>query len=312
MQTHRLVIDCDPGVDDAIALLMALASPSFELIAITTVAGNVPVETTHANARRICELAHRPDIPIYAGCPRPLVRSPIFAAEVHGENGLGGVALPDPQMPFPSEHAVDLLIRLCRSSQESPLTLAALGPATNLALALVKAPDIVRGIERIVWMGGSVEGGNITPFAEFNCYADPHAAHAILSSGIPIVLVPLEATQQVIARPEWRSQLESAQSLVARTAARMLGNYGVQEQRDRGWSGPPIHDPCVIGYLLAPELFSTARAAVSIDLCDRDTCGQTIVRWESSIEIVNPIQIAYSIESEAFLQLLYQKLTAFR
>jgi purine nucleosidase len=312
MQTRRLIIDCDPGVDDAIALLMALASPSLELIAITTVAGNVPVETTCSNARRICELARCLHTPIYAGCPRPLVRSPIFAAEVHGEDGLGGVALPDSQVKRQSDHAVDVLIRLCRSSQQTPLTIAALGPLTNLAVALVKAPDIVRGIEQIVMMGGAVAGGNITPFAEFNCYADPHAAHVVLTSRIPTVLIPLEVTHQVIATPEWRSQLKSAKSSVSRTVAQMLDNYGTQEQRDRRWCGPPIHDPCVIGYLLAPELFSTAPADVSIDLSNSDTCGQTVILWDSLKKTMNPIEVVCSIQSEAFLQHLERKLTGFR
>ena len=308
IQTCRLIIDCDPGVDDAIALLLALASPTFELMAITTVAGNVPVETTYANAHRICELAHRPDVPIYAGCPRPMVRSPIFAADVHGEDGLGGVVLPETQMPLRTEHAVDILIELCRTPQQTPLTLAALGPLTNLAIALVKAPEIVWGINQLVIMGGAIEGGNITPFAEFNCYADPHAAHVVFTSGIPITLIPLDVTHQVIATPEWRSQLQSAQRPVSQAVAQMLSHYGTQEQCDRGWSGPPIHDPCVMGYLLAPELFSTAPAAVYVELSNQNTCGQTVIHWDSLEEARNTIQVAGSIHSEAFLQMLQRKL----
>lgn len=311
MNTRHLIIDCDPGVDDAIALLLALASPSLKVLAVTTVAGNVPVATTYDNAHRICALVNRLDTPIYAGCPRPLVRSPIFAADVHGENGLGGVVLPDAPLQHREEHAVDILIQHCRAHQQNPLTIAALGPLTNLAISLVKAPDIVQGIEQLVIMGGGIVGGNITPYAEFNCYADPHAAQVVLTSGIPITLIPLDLTHQVIATTQWRSQLQVVGNLVSQVVVQMLSHYGSHERRDRGWDGPPLHDPCVIGYLLSPDLFSTAPAIIEVELSSAEKMGQLICQWESAEQVAKNIQVAHTIQSEKFLQMLFQKLERF-
>jgi purine nucleosidase len=308
MNTRPLIIDCDPGVDDAIALLLTLASPSLELLAITTVAGNVPVEITYANAHQICALVNRPNIPIYAGCSRPLVRSPMFAADVHGENGLGGVVLPDVPLQHREEDAVDILIQHCRAHQQHPLTIAALGPLTNLAVALVKAPDIAQGIEQIVIMGGGIAGGNVTPYAEFNFYVDPHAAHVVLTSSIPITLIPLDLTHQVIATAQWRSQLQSSDSLVCRLVVQMLNHYGVQEQRDRGWNGPPLHDPCVIGYLLEPELFTTAPAMIEVELSNPDKLGQVICQWRSGNDAATIVQIGNTVKAEKFLEMLYENL----
>lgn len=308
MNTRPLVIDCDPGVDDAIALLLALASPSLDLLAITTVAGNVPVEITYANAHRICALVNRPDIPIYPGCPRPLVRSPIFAADVHGENGLGGVVLPNAPLQHREEHAVDILIQHCRAHQQNPLAIAALGPLTNLAVALVKAPDIVQGIEQLVIMGGGIADGNVTPYAEFNFYADPHAAQVVLTSGIPITLIPLDLTHQVIATTQWRSQLQSIDSPVCQIVAQMLSHYGSHERRDRGWDGPPLHDPCVIGYLLAPELFTTAPAAIEVELASPEKLGQVICQWRAGDNAAAIVQIGNTVKAEKFLEMLYENL----
>jgi purine nucleosidase len=311
MHTHSLIIDCDPGVDDAIALLLTLASPSLELLAITTVAGNVPVEITYANAHRICALVNRSDIPIYAGCPRPLVRSPMFAADVHGENGLGGVVLPDAPLQHRKEDAVDILIQHCRAHRQHPLTIAALGPLTNLAVALVKAPDIAQGIEQLVIMGGGIAGGNVTPYAEFNFYADPHAAQVVLTSGIPITLIPLDLTHQVIATTQWRSQLQANNSPVCQRVVQMLSHYGSHERRERGWDGPPLHDPCVIGYLLAPELFTTAPAALEVELSNSDKLGQTACQWRSGDKAVPMPQVVSTVEAAKFLQMLYENLVKF-
>jgi purine nucleosidase len=308
MNPRSLIIDCDPGVDDAIALLLALASPSLEVLAITTVAGNVSVGTTYDNAHRICALVNRPEVPIYAGCPRPLVRSPIFAADVHGENGLGGVVLPDAPLQHREEDAVDILIRHCRAHRQNPLTIAALGPLTNLAVALVKTPDIAQGIEQLVIMGGGIAGGNVTPYAEFNCYADPHAAQVVLTSGIPITLIPLDLTHQVIATAAWRIQLQAVGGPVCQIVAQMLNHYGSHERRDRGWDGPPLHDPCVIGYLLAPELFTTAPATIEVELSNPDKLGQTVCQWRSGDDTAPTIQVVSTVKAEKFLQILYEKL----
>lgn len=174
--THKpIIIDCDPGVDDAIALLLALASPEFNLLGVTTVAGNIPLSLTQKNARQICELAGRTDVLVYAGCPRPIMRLLATAQEVHGVNGLAGVELPEPIIPLPTVHGVDFLIETLINSA-GDITLATLGPLTNIAVAMIKEPRICNYIREIVIMGGAITQGNITPSAEFNIYVDPHAS----------------------------------------------------------------------------------------------------------------------------------------
>ncbi len=272
----RLIIDCDPGIDDAVALLLAIASPELEILGITTVAGNVPVSITHRNARQICELAGRSDLAVYAGCPRPLVRSPIFAADVHGDNGLGGVILPEPMMALQASHGVSFLIKTLRSASK-PITVAALGPLTNLAVALVQAPEIAEQIERLVMMGGASGAGNITPSAEFNMFADPHAAQVVFGSGIPMVLLPLDVTHQAIATPQRLQGLLDRYSPARRVVLEMLGRYSLAEQARMGWEGPPLHDPGVIAYLLQPQLFEVARGTIAIETGSPLTLGRTVI-----------------------------------
>ena len=200
MSRRKIIIDTDPGKDDAVAILLALASPAeLEVLALVAVAGNVPLARTERNARALLVLGGRPDIPVYAGCPRPLMRPPVTAEHVHGDTGLTGLVLPDPAAPTQSEHGVDYLIRTLRAAPPGEITLCLLGPATNLAVALVKAPDIAPRVAEIVWMAGAArEGGNVTPAAEYNVYADPDAAHVvILGSGVPTTLLPLDLTHQL-------------------------------------------------------------------------------------------------------------------
>ncbi|MGB3311752.1 MAG: nucleoside hydrolase [Nodosilinea sp.] len=255
MPPRPLIIDCDPGVDDAIALLLAFASPDeFDLLGITTVAGNVPLALTAANARRICHLAQRTDVPVYAGCPRPLLRSLTTAEDIHGSTGLGEGLLPEPTMPLQSQHAVAYLIDQFTSAA-APITLATLGPLTNVAVALIQCPDIAQGIDRVIMMGGSLGPGNITPAAEFNLYVDPHAAKVVIDAGLPLTMLGLDVTHQVVTTPDRLAALENLGTPVGKTAADLLRLYGQIDCDRHGLAAPPLHDPCVIAYLLRPDLF---------------------------------------------------------
>ncbi|NEP17214.1 MAG: nucleoside hydrolase [Leptolyngbya sp. SIO4C1] len=273
-----LIIDCDPGVDDAIALLLAFTAPQqLDLLGITTVAGNVPLALTATNALKLCELADQ-TVPVYAGCPRPLLQPLQTAVEVHGATGLQGATLPDPQQRLQPQHGVDFLIEQLLSAPV-PMTLAMLGPLTNLAVALIKAPQIVSKIAELVIMGGAVTHGNITPAAEFNVYVDPHAAQVVFTAGIPITLITLDTTHQVLTTPERLAAIRHINRPAAQAAADLLTYYGTPDIERYGMAGAPLHDPCVIAYLLQPDLFTTRPAQVAIETQGQHTLGRTVVDW---------------------------------
>lgn len=305
MPALSIMIDCDPGVDDAIALLLALTSPELEVLGITTVAGNVAMEHIQRNARQICELAKRPDIPIFAGCPRPLMRPLQTAEDIHGAGGLAGMTLPEPAMPLQSKHGVDFLIETLQTAT-APITLATLGPLTNVAIALVKAPHIAEKIERIVLMGGSSTFGNITPSAEFNIYVDPHAAHVVFTSGIPLTMIGLNVTHTVLSTPARRDRLRTCGDVGA-IAARMLDFYGSEEAGQLGLEGPPLHDPCVIAYLIQPDLFVGQTAQVNVEIASPLTIGRTVVDFYPT-EKPNATVITQA-DADGFYELLTQRLS---
>lgn len=280
MNRRSIIIDCDPGQDDAIAIFLALASPEqFQVVGITTVAGNVPLEKTQRNARIVCEWAGRPDLPVFAGCERPLLRSPVSASDVHGEEGLGGPSLHTPAMPLRTQHAVDYLIETLQSHPER-ITLCALGPLTNIALALAKAPGIAAHIQEIVLMGGAAsEGGNVTPCAEFNFHADPHAAKLVLESGVPITMLPLDATHQVLVDSKRLDQFRTLGNRAGTLASQLIRSHGQAEQFRFGSRGTPLHDPCVIAYLLSPHLFCGRMVHVSVETGSALTLGASVVDW---------------------------------
>jgi purine nucleosidase len=302
-----LIIDCDPGVDDAIALLLTLASPEFDLLGIVTVGGNVPLEVTAANARRICELADRRDISVFAGCPRPMLRALVTAAEVHGETGLIGVDLPVPTMTLQSEHGVAWMIRTILESPQ-PVTIATLGPLTNLAMAIVQAPQITTNIQRVVVMGGSMSGGNITPTAEFNLYCDPHAAQIVLTAGLPLTLIGLDVTHGAIATPERLQRLRSIGAPLGPIVADLLTAYGEYDQQRYGFAGAPLHDPCVIAYLLQPQLFATRDCFVEVETVSPTSMGQTIVDWWQVTGRSPNATVAAKIDAVGFYALLGDRL----
>jgi purine nucleosidase len=303
----KMIIDCDPGVDDAIALLLAFASPELEILGITTVAGNVPLSFTAKNARKICELAGRPEIRVYAGCPRPIMRTLETARHVHGETGLQGVDLPEPQMALQPQHGVAFLIETLMNAPE-PIILATLGPLTNVAIALIQAPQIIPKIQEVVLMGGATSQGNVTASAEFNLYVDPHAAHIVFTSGLKLTMIGLDVTHKVLTTPDRLQKIRAIGSPVSTAAADLLAHYGAYDVEKFGMPGSPLHDPCVIAYLLQPELFSGRDLPVAVETNSEVTMGRTVVDlWRSGGETPN-VHVIQRADDEGFYNLLIEQL----
>lgn len=271
-----LIIDCDPGVDDAVMLMMALRAPQLDVRAITTVAGNVPLRLTSRNARMMRQIMDRPDIPVFAGCPIPILRPTVTAEEFHGETGIHGIDVFEPDAPLASPHAVQYMIDTLSAASPSEYTLAVTGPMTNIAAALIQAPHIKHGIKQIVAMAGAdTSGGNITPFAEFNMYADPHAAAIVFNSGAPMTVLSLDVTHTVRAAPARIDSLRAVNTPHAETMANLLQASNTLEDRWKTGLKAPMHDPSVIAYMLAPHLFETKQTTVSMDTISDVRFGQT-------------------------------------
>ena len=304
---RSIIIDCDPGVDDAIALLLAIAHPTeLNILGITTVAGNVPLDYTSQNALKICALANT-NIPVYAGCPRPMLRALSTAADIHGATGLQGTELPNPQQSLMVQHAVAFLIDTLQQTSE-PITLATLGPLTNIAVALIQAPQIAHKIDRIIAMGGAITHGNITPAAEFNIYVDPHAAQVVFASGIPITLITLDTTHQVLTTPEHLARFRTLATPVSVAAANLLTHYGTSDIKRYGMPGAPLHDPCVIAYLLKPELFTFKPTYTTIDITSPDNIGRTVIDWWGRTDHPPNTEVADSVDAAGIYELLTRTL----
>ncbi len=281
MTPRPLIIDCDPGVDDAVALLLAFSAPdAFDLLGITTVAGNVNSALTAHNACVVRALAEREDVPVFSGADRPLLVAPVEAGHFHGANGLGDLSFPSPNKGSEGTHAVAFLAETLSKATPKSVSIAVLGPLTNIALALRANPASALGVREIVIMGGArSEGGNISASAEFNIYADPHAAAVVFSSGLPIVALGLDATHQVRTDPARMARLEALNSVRARAACQLL-RFGEHVERTLAQrEGAPLHDPAVIAYLLAPELFETQTARIDVETNSPLTRGHTAVEF---------------------------------
>ena len=301
MTPRRLIIDTDPGIDDAVAIIMALASPELHVEGIVAVAGNMALGITEANARAICELSGRLDIPVYAGCARPMTRPPITAEHFHGETGLGALALAPPAMILRPEHGVDATIELIRAAPGKSIAWCALGPLTNVAMAVIKAPDIVARVGELVLMGGASRAlGNTTPAAEFNIHADPHAAQVVFESGLPITMIPLDVTHQVRSTPERIASIAAIGTPVASAVAQLLQPSGAQPSA--------LHDPCVIAYLLAPELFQGSRVNVAIECESVLTLGMTVVDWRGVSGRAVNANVLHTVDAGGLYRLLEQRL----
>jgi inosine-uridine nucleoside N-ribohydrolase len=296
-----ILLDCDPGHDDAIALLLALGSPEVELRGLTTVAGNQTLEKTTANAIRVLELAGRADVPVAAGSPRPLVRELRVAANVHGETGLDGPDLPPPQAEPSGQHAIDFLAERLEGA-----TLVATGPLTNVALLLARYPDARP--ERIVLMGGAIAEGNVTPAAEFNVWADPEAAARVFGSGLDVTMVGLDVTHRALVTSAHAEELRRAER-VGRAVAELLDFYGVFHREVYGFDGSPVHDAVAVAHVIDPTLLEVERLNVRVDCCADELCrGRTVVDVWRRTGLEPNASVAVGIDSDRFLALLLERL----
>ncbi len=309
MAARKIIIDTDPGQDDAVAILLALASPELEVLGITAVAGNVPLRLTEKNARKICELAGKPDTKVFAGAIRPMVRSLVTAEEVHGKTGLDGPELPEPTMPLQEGHAVDFIVETLMKEEPGTVTLCPLGPLTNIGLALVREPRIAKRVREIVLMGGGFfEGGNVTPAAEFNIYVDPHAAEVVFGSGIPITMMPLDVTHRALTTEERVAAFRKLGSRVGIATAQMLEFFERFDEGKYGTDGGPLHDPCVIAFLLKPQLFEGRHVNVSIETMSELTMGMTVVDWWAVTKRPKNAHVMREIDADGYFDLLVERL----
>ncbi|CUH60996.1 nucleoside hydrolase [Thalassobacter stenotrophicus] len=307
--TRKIIIDTDPGQDDAVAILLALGSPELEVLGLTAVAGNVPLPLTQKNARIVCELAGRPDLPVFAGCDRPL-RHPLVTAEhVHGKTGLDGPQMADPVMPLQEQHGVDFIIDTLRAEPSGTVTLCPLGPLTNIATAFARAPDIIERVQEIVLMGGAYfQVGNITPAAEFNIYVDPEAAMAVFASGVPLVVAPLDVTHKALTTAPRVEAFRALGTEVGRMVAAWTDFFERFDKEKYGSAGAPLHDPCVIAYLLKPELFTGRFINVEIEVNSPLTRGMTVADWWRVTDRAPNALFLGDLDAEGFFALLVERL----
>ncbi len=306
---QSLIIDTDPGQDDAVAILLALASPEINLLGITTVAGNVPLALTEVNARKICDLAGRQDVPVFAGLSRPMVRALVTAEHVHGRTGLDGPDLPPPVTPLQDQHAVDFMIDTIRAEPAGSVTIAPIGPLSNVAMALQRAPDIAPRIRQIVLMGGGCfEGGNITPAAEFNIYVDPHAAAIVFAAGIPITMMPLDVTHKALTTARRNKALRDLGNRTGLAVAEMLDFFERFDEAKYGSDGGPLHDPCTIAWMLAPEIFSGRHCNVEIETASELTMGMTVIDWWQVSGRKHNAHVIGDLDADAFFDLIATRL----
>jgi len=307
--TRKIIIDTDPGQDDAVAILLALASPELEVLGITCVAGNVPLALTALNARKVCELAGRPDMRVFAGCDRPMARALVTAEYLHGKSGLDGIVLPEPEMELQEQHAVDFLIESLRESPAGTITLCLLGPLTNIATAFERAPDIKDRVAEIVLMGGAYfEVGNTTPAAEFNIHVDPQAAEIVFKSGAQIVVMPLDVTHKALTS---RARIEAFRAMgtqVSHAVASWTDFFERFDMAKYGSQGAPLHDPCVIAYLLAPDLFTGRHINVEIETQSELTMGMTVADWWGVTNRAPNALFMGDIEATGFYTLLSERI----
>ena len=309
MSPRKIIIDTDPGQDDAVAILLALASEELDVLGITAVAGNVPLDLTQKNARIICELAGRTEIPVFAGCDAPLVKSLVTAEHVHGKSGLDGPKLKEPTMALQEAHGVEFIIETLRREAEGSVTLVPLGPLTNIATAFQKAPDVAEKVQEIVLMGGAYfEVGNITPAAEFNIYVDPEAAEIVFKSGVPLVVLPLDVTHKALVTAPRVNAFRNLGTQVGEMVAAWTDFFERFDKEKYGSAGAPLHDPCTVAYLLAPELFTGRRINVEIETTSPLTRGMTVADWWGVTDRAANALFIGDVDADGFFQLLTERI----
>lgn len=307
---RKIVIDTDPGQDDAVAILLALASPDeLDVLGIVAVAGNVGLAQNARNALKVVELSGRTDVPVYAGCERPLRRRLVTAEHVHGPTGLDGPDLPEPSIRLQEKHGVDFIVDTLRAEEPGTVTLCTLGPLTNVAMALIKAPDIAPRIREIVMMGGAYfEVGNITPAAEFNIYVDPEAADVVLTSGVPVTMLPLDVTHRVLTVARRLEGFAAIGNRAGKAVSEMLSFSERFDLEKYGGEGAPLHDPCVIAWLLQPGLFDGRKINVTIETGSELTRGMTVADYWRITDRPRNVLYIRTADDEGFYRLLTERL----
>ncbi len=310
---RKVILDCDPGQDDAVALLLAFASPDeLEVLGVTTVGGNVPLNLTQRNARMMCDLAGKQDVLVYAGCAEPMVRPLITAEAIHGQTGINGIDVFEPKTPLQPEHAVDFIIETLLAADAASVTLVPTGPLTNIATAISREPAILSRVEEIVIMGGAMrEGGNRTPSAEFNIIVDPQAADIVFRCGRPITAMGLDLTHQVLSTIDRVERIKALGNRVAIDTAAMLSFFDRYDTVKYTSKGAPLHDPCTIAWLLKPELFDGKDCNITIETESELTLGHTAVDfWHVTDKPINTTWM-YSIDTDGFYDLLVERLARY-
>jgi len=305
----KIIIDTDPGQDDAAAIMLALGSPELDLLGITTVAGNVPLALTTRNARIVCEMAGRTDIRVFAGADSPLVRPLVTAEHVHGKTGLDGPELFEPSFPLQDGHAVDFIVETLMAEPSGTVTLVPIGPLTNIAMALQKEPAIAARIQQIVLMGGGYfEQGNVTPSAEFNIYVDPEAAAVVFACGAPLVMMPLDVTHKVLTTKARIEKIKAVDNRAARAMTEMLLFFERFDEEKYGTDGGPLHDPTTIAWLLQPDLFQGRHCNVEIEIASELTRGATVVDWWGVTDRSRNALVLRDVDADGFFRLLTARL----
>ncbi|HYT34361.1 MAG TPA: nucleoside hydrolase [Ktedonobacteraceae bacterium] len=300
---HKIILDCDPGHDDAIAILLAAHHPEIELLAITTVAGNQSLEKTTHNALKVCSLANIRDVPVARGMEQPLVRPPRYAPDIHGESGMDGPDIPEPDIDAVAQHGVDLLIDLLLKS-EGDVTLVPTGPLTNIAAAMRREPAVLPKIKAISLMGGAIGVGNRMPAAEFNIWADPEAAAIVFGCGRPITMSPLEVTHQAVATDEVTGRLRAAHGTVADFAADLLIFFGDTYRNVFGFPAPPVHDPCAVAAVIDPFILQAHAMHVEIETTGEWTTGRTVCDVYGVLGKPTNARVGYALDVPRFWEMV--------
>jgi purine nucleosidase len=309
MTSRKFILDCDPGIDDAIAITLCGASPELDLIGVTVTHGNVPLARTVENALSVVNVLNL-DVPVFAGADRPLVRAPIYAPDVHGSSGLGGITLPPHSRTIEKQHAVDFIIEAVMSDPGN-VSLFGVGPLTNIALAIRREPRFASSIREIVVMGGSIGEGNTSAAAEFNALADPHAMRIVFESGCPITMFGLDVTHKVLAIPERLRAIVETESEVARLTVRFMEAYLPSYRRRYGWTGAAIHDMCPVAWAVAPELFILKPMTIRVDTNEGPNFGRTVCDSQCRDDTLPIIQVAYDAHVDELFAFLAERIARY-
>ncbi|MEU1023279.1 nucleoside hydrolase [Streptomyces sp. NPDC005904] len=305
---RKIILDCDPGHDDAIAMLLAHGNPDVELVAVTTVVGNQTLEKVTRNALSVARIANITGVPFAAGCSRPLVRTIETAPEIHGESGIDGPVMPEPTLALDERHAVDLIIDTVMAHEPGEITLVPTAGLTNIAMAARKEPRIVERVREVVLMGGGYHTGNWSPVAEFNIKIDPEAAHIVFNERWPLTMVGLDLTHQALATPEVVERIAKVDTRPAVFVNELLDFFGAMYLQSQGFAAPPVHDPCAVAYVIDPDVMTVRKAPVDIELTGTLTLGMTVTDFRAPAPADCHTQVAVDLDHRRFWDLVVDAL----